>query len=76
MQSFTISDSQDRRYPFSRAVFEDRFVLYHGSWSRWSPTMERDGFIHNHLPFDWRNVATVFKRTKLSEEAHSFYVPW
>jgi len=60
MQSFAITDPNDRRYPLTRKTFEDRRVLYHGSWSTWSPMIDRDGLVHLSLPFKWQHVATVF----------------
>lgn len=33
MDTITIQDPQDRSYPFGRNLFEDRTVLYQGTWS-------------------------------------------
>lgn len=61
MQSISITDPADRSYPFGRAMFEDRRVLYHGTWSTWSTVVERDGFARYGVPFDWRDIAVIFK---------------
>jgi len=59
-QIHEIGDPDDRRFPFGQAFLEDRLILYHGTRSSWTPTIEPDGFAYGRLPFDWRNVATVF----------------
>jgi hypothetical protein len=61
MESITITDPDDRTFPLSKALFEDRQILYHGSWSTYCSRIELEGFIHGDLPFDWRHVATVFR---------------
>jgi hypothetical protein len=61
MDSITITDPNDQSFPFSRTIFEDQCVLYHGTWSTWSSRIEAEGFIHTDLPFDWQHVATVFQ---------------
>ena len=61
MECITINDPNDRSFPLSRALFENRQVLYHGSWTTYSSTIESEGFVHGALPFDWRHVATVFR---------------
>lgn len=60
VESLTITNPQDRSYPFNRELFEDPCVLYHGSWSAWAPSIEREGLRRGHLPFDWTDVATVY----------------
>jgi hypothetical protein len=42
-------------------MFEDRRVLYHGTWSTSSPNVERDGFIRYRVPFDWQDIAVVYR---------------
>ena len=61
MECITVADPNDRSFPLSRELFEDRQILYHGSWSTYSSRIESEGFIHGALPFDWRHVATVFR---------------
>src|ERR1043165_135854 len=65
MESVTIDNPNDRSFPFSREVFEDRHILYHGTWSTWSQRIETEGFIPGSVPFDWQHVATVFRANKL-----------
>lgn len=64
MESKIINDSNDRSFPFSRNVFEDQHILYHGTWSTWSLRIETDGFTPGSVPFDWEHVATVFRANK------------
>jgi len=61
MKSIAINDAADRSYPFGRLMFEDRRVLYHGTWSTSSATVERDGFVGYCVPFDWQDIAVVYK---------------
>src|SRR5687768_6888076 len=64
METVEIIDPTDRNFPFSRTIFEDRHVLYHGTWSTWSSRIETKGFIPGALPFDWHYVETVFQANK------------
>jgi hypothetical protein len=64
-QTHEIDNPKDRRFPFGREFFDDRLILYHGTCSAWAPTIERDGFAHGRLAFDWRSVATVFDANRL-----------
>ncbi len=61
MYSITITNPQDRSFPFCRTIFEDQHVLYHGTWSAWSSRIEAAGFVPGVLPFNWHHVATVFR---------------
>lgn len=61
MTVITIQDPKDRRYPFTRATFENPHVLYHGTWSSWAPHIERDGLTRGFVPFDWADIATIFE---------------
>jgi hypothetical protein len=60
----TVNDPGDRSYPFRRELFEDPCVVYHGSWSTWSPQIEATGFHQGDFPFEWKCVATVCNRTR------------
>ena len=46
-----IEDPQNRQFPFNKELFEDRRVLYHGSWSTCSETIESAGFVPSDRPF-------------------------
>lgn len=59
-QIHEMGDADDCRFPCGQAFFEDCLILYHGTWSTWASTIERDAFAYGCLPFDWRDVATVF----------------
>ena len=61
METVTIADSEDRSYPFNMECFDNPRILYHGSWSTYSKAIEGKGFVHGALPFDWKDVATVFE---------------
>ena len=61
MDSLIINDPRDRSYPFSRGLFEDAFVLYHGSWSTWAPSIERHGIRRGDVPFAWTDIAAVYE---------------
>ncbi|MGO9267931.1 MAG: hypothetical protein ACLQBA_24090 [Candidatus Binataceae bacterium] len=64
MESITIAAPEDNRYPFTREMFEEGLVLYHGSWSSWIATIDREGFAIGNIPFDWRLIATIFDARK------------
>lgn len=64
MDRITIVDPADRSYPFRRELFEDPCVVYHGSWSTWSPQIEATGFRQGDFPFKWECVATVCNRNR------------
>jgi len=59
MDTITISDSTDRSFPFSRAMFEDPHVVYHGTWSAYSGRIESAGFGGFALPFDHGDVEAI-----------------
>lgn len=59
MISVTISDKNDNLYPFSKQLWDDPQVVYHGSWSAYSLRIEAEGFVHPELPFDYRHVLTI-----------------
>jgi hypothetical protein len=40
VECITIIDPEDRSFPFRRALFEDRQILYHGSWSTYCSKIE------------------------------------
>src|SRR5258708_6383317 len=61
MDTVTIADPEDQRFPFGREMWDDARVVYHGTWSTYSPRIEADGFIHAELPFDHDDIATVMR---------------
>ena len=52
MDKALITDPQDNSYPFPREVFEDRTVVYHGSWSTYSHRIEAEGLLSGSIAFD------------------------
>jgi hypothetical protein len=43
VQIFSIEDPHDNRFPFTQELFEDRMILYHGSWSTYGAQIESMG---------------------------------
>jgi hypothetical protein len=64
METVTITDPQDRSYPFKEELFDNPQILYHGSWSTYANRIETEGFVHGSLPFDWKDVAAVYEANK------------
>jgi hypothetical protein len=52
MKYITIDNPSDQSYPLGRSIFEDRQIVYHGSWSTYSSKIESEGFQRGVLPFD------------------------
>ena len=61
METVWINEPEDRRYPFTRNIFEDRTVLYHGTWSTYGPNIEYIGFTAGSVPFDWKPFIAIAK---------------
>lgn len=61
MQRVRIYDRGNVEFPFGRDVFEDRQVLYHGSWSTYSQRIESVGFIPETRPFHTNPFTAVSK---------------
>jgi hypothetical protein len=59
MISVTIADPKGDLYPFSKLLWNDAQVVYHGTWSAYSERIESEGFVRTDLPFDHQHVATV-----------------
>jgi hypothetical protein len=59
MDTTTIIEPSDRSFPFSRTLFEDRHIVYHGTWSAYAQTIESKGFGGFALPFDHKDVETI-----------------
>lgn len=52
MQVVSITNPEDQSFPFTHEVFEDRTVLYHGTWSTYVPRIESEGLQSGNLTFD------------------------
>ena len=61
METVVITDREDRSYPLNKDFFDNPQIMYHGSWSTYAKAIEERGFVHGDLPFDWKDVATVFE---------------
>jgi len=48
----TIEQSSDVLYPFSKEWYDDPFILYHGTSSIYSESIEHDGWNMNEQPYD------------------------
>jgi hypothetical protein len=64
MEITTIIDPEDRRFPFSRDLFEDLNIVYHGTWSIYARTIESKGFSSAELPFDEEDFVTIGRAWK------------
>ena len=64
METVTITNPDDRSYPFNKEFFDNPEILYHGSWSTYAKAIEVEGFVHGALPFDWKDVASVFEANR------------
>jgi hypothetical protein len=42
-QIHEIGDPDDHKFPFGQAFFEDRLILYHGTWSTWHLLLNTTG---------------------------------
>lgn len=65
MYTTTITEPTDRSYPFSRALFENPSVVYHGAWSIYAARVESMGFGGVDLPFDHRHIETIMLAREL-----------
>ncbi len=54
METLQITDPLDWSYPFSRALYEDSTIVYHGTASNFAAAIERDGLVAGvpHFPID------------------------
>jgi len=59
MISITISESDNNLYPFSKQLWDDPQVVYHGTWSTYGSRIESEGFAHPELPFDYSHVLAI-----------------
>jgi hypothetical protein len=58
METTTITNLTDQSFPFSRAIFEDPHVVYHGTWSTYSQIIESTGF-GGALPFEHNDLEVI-----------------
>jgi hypothetical protein len=65
MYATTITEPTDRSYPFSRALFENPSVVYHGTWSIYAARVESAGFGGVDVPFDHRHIETIMLAREL-----------
>jgi hypothetical protein len=54
-----ITNADDRTFPFSRALFENPYIVYHGTWSAYAKRIESEGFGGPALPFDQNDLETI-----------------
>jgi hypothetical protein len=60
----TITDPEDRGFPFSQDLFEDLHVVYHGTWSIYAESIESNGFGGAELPFNHEDFVTIGRAWK------------
>jgi hypothetical protein len=61
MDTVTITNPKDQRFPFGKELWNGPQVVYHGTWSTYSPRIESGGFVHAELPFNHADIATVMR---------------
>jgi len=66
---YTIESSTDVTYPFTRGIFEDLEVFYHGTSSIYTERLEEIGFQLGGVPYDMNDILRLCK----SYEAIKFY---
>jgi hypothetical protein len=59
MYTTTITENTDYSFPFSRELFEEPKIVYHGTWSIYSERIESAGFGGFALPFDHKDFETI-----------------
>jgi len=59
MDTITIASPTDQSFPFSRQLFEDPHIVYHGTWSAYADRIESAGFGGVALPFDHNEIQVV-----------------
>ena len=65
MYTKTITEPIDNSFPFSRELFENPGVVYHGTWSAYAPRIESAGFSGFDLPFDHKDIETIMLAREL-----------
>lgn len=65
MQIVQIKDPRDWTYPFAQSLYDDHRVVYHGTSSTFSDTIESSGFVLGKLPF---SIQALRKLISLAEE--------
>src|SRR5690349_7040543 len=56
MELIRIEDPHHRSYPLPEALYDDARVVYHGTSSSFSHSIERDGFTIGRLPFSLESL--------------------
>jgi hypothetical protein len=64
MKTTVVDNPNDRSFPFAREIFEEREIVYHGTWSTYSPRIERVGFSPADVPFGHRSLETILAANK------------
>jgi hypothetical protein len=59
MQSTSVEENFDNSFPFSREIFEDRTIVFHGSWSTSSPRIETEGLLTGNLALDLKPIVAI-----------------
>ncbi|MBI2829657.1 MAG: hypothetical protein HYX81_00695 [Chloroflexi bacterium] len=54
-----IKSPEDILYPCGRELFEDPQVLYHGTSSVYAPSIERDGWLPNYVPYNMHDIRVI-----------------
>ena len=68
MFSIEITDPRSIAYPFSKELYDDPLVVYHGTSSAYAPSIERDGLRTGAAPFDraaFKTIVEAYQRIGL-----------
>ena len=58
---YTIESYTDVTYPFTRGIFEDLEVFYHGTSSIYTERLEEIGFQLGGVPYDMNDILRLCK---------------
>lgn len=56
-----MNNSNDITYPLDKNIFDDRFIVYHGTSSIYSNHIESNGWIINDYPYDMIDMKEVYQ---------------
>ena len=59
MRVIDILNSNDITYPLDKNIFDDRFIVYHGTSSIYSNQIESKGWIINDYPYDMTDMKEI-----------------
>ena len=60
------SNPEDYEIPHEIQCLWNSLVVYHGTWSSFSPLIEKKGWIHNEPPYDIKDIKNLYEKCKNS----------